>query len=398
MLARSSQPSASSALARCSSAPARWCRRCRRRPRGTRPGRRPGGCGSGRRRRGAAREAQKRAVSSSISTPMHAMNSSSPVAFQYSHTRPGHVGRDVVLHEAGEDGHHLAVGAEAVRRRGLDRPCRPTPTGTARRGGPCGAPSARAPVEVAVAVGQQRARRLGLRVDEERQTKISVSQNTCRKYDMPPRPRAPTETVSLVGCAGADHVVDGEAQRRAASSASPSMTTSASRQRCVPRRAVAPQELVEAELLAPAPAARSRESAERHPGARRDERRQAVDGGRLARLEAPADHVARLLEVARRRASRAPGAVVTASTWPPPLRPLRARHEARRRRAPRTSVSLGRPAGVRDADGALPDERAGEVLGRGLGAHGHELPVGQRGEARRAHAHRAAATRSRCRQ
>jgi len=32
-------------------------------------------------------------------------------------------------------------------------------------------------------------------------TKISVSQNTCRKYDMPPRPRAPTDTVSLVGWA-----------------------------------------------------------------------------------------------------------------------------------------------------------------------------------------------------
>ena len=33
----------------------------------------------------AARETQNRAVSSSISTPMLAMNASSPVAFQYSH-------------------------------------------------------------------------------------------------------------------------------------------------------------------------------------------------------------------------------------------------------------------------------------------------------------------------
>ena len=32
-------------------------------------------------------------------------------------------------------------------------------------------------------------------------TKISVSQKTCPKYDMPERPRAPTETLALVGSA-----------------------------------------------------------------------------------------------------------------------------------------------------------------------------------------------------
>ena len=57
---------------RCSSAPARWCRRCRPRPRGTRRGRRPGGCGSGRRPRATParpRSAPSRAGSPRPSTP-----------------------------------------------------------------------------------------------------------------------------------------------------------------------------------------------------------------------------------------------------------------------------------------------------------------------------------------
>ena len=157
----------------------------------------------------------------------------------------------------------------------------------------------------------------------------------------------------------------------------------------VPRRPVPPEQLVVADVPRPLEGA-PRDLRRRHLGARGDDRGEPVHGGRVARLEAPADDVARLLRRARdgrarRRVGRhrehVPAAVAAA----------RARDQAGRVVEHFELGLLGRPARVGDADRALPDERAGEVLGRGLRARGHELAVGQRGEARGAHAHAAAA-------
>ena len=68
----------------------------------------------------AVREAQKRAVSSMISTPMEAMKSSSPVAFQYSHTPQATSAEMWCSMRPQRMGTIFAARAEAVGRRGLD--------------------------------------------------------------------------------------------------------------------------------------------------------------------------------------------------------------------------------------------------------------------------------------
>ena len=217
---------------------------------------------------------------------------------------PGDVGRDMVLHEAAEDGDHLAVGADAIRRRRLDALVGRLPRveGAAV---PHVARLLAGPVEVAIAIGQQRARRLRVRVDEERQHEdLGVPEHVQEVRHAAEAAGAHRHRV-LGRVSGTDHVVDAEAQGLLVDGVALDDQVGVAPAR-VPRRAVTAKELVEAELLRPRQRAASSVRG-RHPGARRDERRQPVDGRRVARLEAPADHVAGLLHVAHDgRAGRRP--------------------------------------------------------------------------------------------
>ena len=264
-----------------------------------------------------------------------------------------------------EDGDHLAAGPEAVRRRGLHALVGRLPR---EQGAPVAHRArllARA-VEVAVAIGEQRARRLRVRVDEERHHEdLGVPEDVLEVRHAPQAAGADRDRV-LGGMGGADHVEDAEAQRLLVGGVA------------------LDDEVGVAPALRPTPrggggAARRSRAAPRAPArgaplsgdgtrrARRDDRRQAVDGGRVARLEAPADHVAPLLDGARhRRSGRRLGG--HGQHVPAAAAALGAGDEAGR--VERLELGLlGRAAGVRDAHGALPDQAPAEVLGRRLGAH-----------------------------
>ncbi len=187
---------------------------------------------------------------------------------------------------------------------------------------------------------------------------------------------------------GADHVVDGEAQRVLVVGVAVDAQVGGV-PGGVPRRPVPPQQLVVAHVSGTLQGP-PRDLRRRHLGARGNDRGEPVHGGRVARLETTADHVARLLRRARdgrarrrigRHRKHVPAAVAAA----------RARDQTGRIVEHFELGLFGRAARVRHADRALPDERPGEVLGRRLRARGHELAVGQRGEPRGAHAHAAAA-------
>ncbi len=177
-------------------------------------------------------------------------------------------------------------------------------------------------------------------------------------------------------------------EKRTASCAigSPSIADVAALPEAAPGVGVAPQELVVADRLdAVDEVAQSRGG--RRPGAGGGDDRQAVDRGRLARLHPAADHVARLQRAAHhRRPGGGHGDGGQAVPAPVPT----ARHGQEAGRLQRLDGRLAsRPAGVRDAETALPDEHAGGLLQRGLGAQRHHGPVVERGEARRTHPHHA---------
>ena len=171
---------------------------------------------------------------------------------------------------------------------------------------------------------------------------------------MPPRPRAPTETVSLRGVRRADHVVDGEAQRVLVVGVAVDAQVGGV-PGGVPRRAVPPQQLVVADVARPLRGRGARPPATAPWCARRRSRRagprwpgRPARGARRSR-RAPAAACAR-------RASRAPG-------WSSPRARARrrcgracSRSDPAGRRAPRTRVSLVGPPACDDADGALPDD------------------------------------------
>ena len=242
--------------------------------------------------------------------------------------------------------------------------------------------------EVAVAVLEQRPRRLRLRVDEERQHEdLGVPEDVQEVGHAAQAAGADGDRV-LGGVRRADHVVDGEAQRVLVVGVAVDAQVGGV-PGVVPRRPVPPQQLVVAGVARPLEGA-ARDLRRRHLGARGDDRREPVHRRRVSRLETPADHVARLLGGARdgragRRIGRHREHVPAAVAAP------RARDQAGRVVEHLELRLSGRPAGVRHADGALPDQRAGEVLGGGLRPRRHHLAVGQRGEPRRAHAHRAPA-------
>ena len=207
--------------------------------------------------------------------------------------------------------------------------------------------------QVAVAVREQRARRLRLRVDEERQHEdLGVPEDVQEVGHAAQAAGAHRDGV-LGGVRRADHVVDGEAQRvLVVGVAVDAQVGGVPALRPTPRGAAAAARRSRA-VARPLQRA-ARDLRRRHLGARRDDRREPVHRGRVARLEAPADHVARLLEVCARRASRAPD-------WSSPRARARRRCGRACSRSGRAVVQHlelrlpGRPAGVRDADGALPD-------------------------------------------
>ena len=149
-------------------------------------------------------------------------------------------------------------------------------------------------------------------------TKTSVSQKTCMKYDMPLRPRAPTETVSLSGW---PVLMRWWMEKRSAScaAASPSTTRSLSRQRA-----------------AHAASCRASSSSKPRSSARRRARTALSREGKRVRAEtmaasrstvagSPASRrppmTSRAWSTVRSTGEPAAGRVLTASTWPPPLRP-----------------------------------------------------------------------------
>jgi len=208
---------------------------------------------------------------------------------------PRDVGRDVVLHEPAEDGDHLAVRPDAVGRRGLHA----LVGGLPRVQRPAVAHVARllaSPGEVAVAVGQQRARRLRMGVDEEGEHEdLRVPEHVQEVAHAAQAAGADAHRIfGRVG--GADHVVDAEAQGGLVIGVAVHHQVRVA-PALVPCRAVPAEQLVEAQLLRPRQRAAC--GVDRgHSGARRDDGGQPVDGRRVAGLETAADHVARLLHVA----------------------------------------------------------------------------------------------------
>ena len=300
---------------------------------------------------------------------------------------PGDVGGDVVLHQAAEDGDDLAVGAHAIRRRRLDALVGGLPW-VQRAAVPHVARLLAGPVEVAIPIGQQRARRLRVRVDEEREHEdLGVPEDVQEVGHAAQTAGAHRHRV-FGRVSRADHVVDAEAQGLLVAGVAVDDQVGVA-PACVPRRAMTAEELVETELLRPRQRA-ARRVRGRHPGTRRDERRKPVHGGRVARLEAPADHVASLLHVAhdgrtgsRARRDREHVAAAVATLGASDEAGLVELLELGR---------LGRPAGVGHAHRAGPHDAPRSILGRRLGADREDLAVGHRGEARGAHAQRVAGT------
>ena len=264
------------------------------------------------------------------------MNSSSPVPFQYSHVAQPTSAEMWCSSRPERMGIISPCGSYAVRRRRLDTLVGRLP-GKQR---PLVAHVARlraSAVEVAVAVGEQRARRLGVRVDEERHDEdLGVPEDVVEVRQS--RQAASADRHGLLGGVGrATSCGRSRSARRArhGDRRRPTTATSAqrSRQASTWRRRSSSN---------PAASARSRAaSAVVVAGGRLGDEthdRQAVDRRRLVAVEPAADHVARPLEVAGdRRAGRRPGRDrqdVAAA-----LAALRARHEPgaveRRRARPR---------------------------------------------------------------
>ena len=242
--------------------------------------------------------------------------------------------------------------------------------------------------QVAVPVLEQRAGRLRLRVDEEGEHEDLGVPEDVQEVGHAAQAAGADRHGVLGRMRRADHVVDGEAQRVLVVGVAVDAQVGGV-PGGVPRRAVPPQQLVVADVARPLQGP-ARDLRRRHLGARRDDRREPVHRGRVPRLEAPADDVARLLRRARDgRAGRRSGG--HREHVPAAVAAARARDQAGRVVEHLELRLPGRPAGVGDADGALPHDRAGEVLRRGLRARGHHLAVGQRGEAGRADADAAAA-------
>ena len=304
----------------------------------------------------AARDAQKRAVSSISSTPMSTMNSSSAGRLPVLPDRPGDVGGDVVLHEAGEDGHlsrrpgRCRTAAWSRSRVSADSHGKSAPRWPMVR-----AFCARAG-QVVVAVLEQRARVRRQRVDEERDHEDLGVPEDVTEVGHAGEAAGADRHVRVVRLGAGDHVVDGEAGRQLRLGVAVDAHV-AGAPAALPHGAVAAQQLVVARADWPRSSAARADGAARRPRAGGDDGGQPVDTGRLAAHHPPADHVARLLHARARAASRGSATSTTARVCPPPLRPRV--HASRPAAVEALDRGLGDgAAGVRDAETALPLEIA----------------------------------------
>ena len=281
-----------------------------------------------------------------------------------------------MLHEAGEDGHLLAARAVAVGRRRLDALVRGLPR-VERAAEPHVRrllPRAR---QVAVAVLEHRQRRLGLRVDEERQHEdLGVPEDVQEVRHAAQAAGADGDRV-LGGVRRADHVVDGEAQRVLVVGVAVHAQVGGV-PGGVPRRAVPPQKLVVAASAAPArgrgarPPARapwcaprrSRRAGPPWPGrpARGARRSRRAPAAGCARRASRAPDWSSPRARARRRCGRACSRSGPAGRRAPRTRsPWSARRRASRRWRSARRASRRSPPGVASARAAITWRSASEA-------------------------------------